>query len=111
MFQKYDGTQVDYPGLTSSVNYDYNLTNLYGASVQAVYTKIGVPALSFVIQLQCSNDGENWFDLSGKTVSISATGSILWDLGVTTYRILRVKVTATSGTMDLSLIFNGINLD
>lgn len=111
MFQKYDGTVVNYPSLATSKVYDYNLTNLYGVSLQLVYTKIGAPALSFVIDLEISNDDVNFYPLTGKSVSISGTGSILWDLGIITYSTLRVNIAATSGIMDLSLIFNGVNQD
>ncbi len=63
-----------------------------------------------VVKLQMSNDGINFTDISGKTVTISATGSVLWDLGVVTYRVLRVSETPSIGAISLTLNFNAINL-
>jgi hypothetical protein len=63
-----------------------------------------------VIKLQASNDGTHFTDVAGKTVTVGASGSILWDLGVVTYRVLRVSEAASTGAIDLILNFNAINL-
>lgn len=63
-----------------------------------------------VIKLQASNDGVNFTDISGKTVTVSATGSTLWDLGSVTYRVLRVSEAASTGAINLVLNFNAVNL-
>lgn len=63
-----------------------------------------------VVKLQASNDGVNFTDIASKTVTISGAGSILWDLGTVTYRVLRVSEAASSGAINLTLNFNAINL-
>lgn len=62
-----------------------------------------------VVKLQMSNDGTNFTDISGDTVTISAAGSVLWDLGQVTYRTLRVLETPSAGALNLTLNFNGTN--
>lgn len=62
-----------------------------------------------VVKLQMSNDGTNFTDISGDTVTISAAGSTLWDLGQVTYRTLRVLETPSAGAINLTLNFNGTN--
>ncbi len=66
--------------------------------------------LSVVVKLQCSNDGENFSDISGKTHTFTGDGSILWDLGTPFYRILRTVFTPASGEADITLTFNALNL-
>ena len=63
-----------------------------------------------IVKLQMSNDGSNFTDITGKTVTIGAAGSILWDLGVVTYKILRVTETPSSGAINLTLNFNVVNI-
>ena len=63
-----------------------------------------------VVKLQMSNDGEHFTDIAGDSVTVGASGSVLWDLGVVTFRVLRVSVAASSGAIDLTLNFNAINL-
>jgi hypothetical protein len=44
--------------------------------------------LAVVVKLQMSNDAvPTYTDISGETVTISAAGSTLWDLGQVTYRV------------------------
>lgn len=62
-----------------------------------------------VVKLQMSNDGTNFTDISGDTVTISSAGSILWDLGPITFRTLRVLETPSAGALNLTLNFNGTN--
>jgi hypothetical protein len=62
-----------------------------------------------IVKLQASNDGVHFTDISGKTVTVGASGSILWDLGSTTYRVLRVNEAANSGAINLILNFNATN--
>jgi hypothetical protein len=62
-----------------------------------------------VVKLQMSNDGVHYTDISGKTVTISAAGSVLWDLGAVTYRYLRVLETPSAGALDLDLYFVATN--
>jgi hypothetical protein len=112
-YQKVDGTVVEYVALDSGANYDYNLAytpngcGAYGLALQIVYT--GVTDITF--KLQCSNDGENFMDISGtEHANVVADGSTLYDLGTPGYKILRVVLTVNSGTADFTLVFNAVNL-
>jgi len=78
-----------------------------GTTADAALTPAALAGV--VVKLQASNDGTNFTDISGDTVTISAAGSILWDLGVVTYRVLRVSETASTGAINLTLNFNAIN--
>lgn len=66
--------------------------------------------LSQVVKLQMSIDGTNFEDISGKTVTVSSTGTKVWDLQFPCYKIIRVVVTPTTGAMTLVLNFNAINI-
>ncbi len=66
--------------------------------------------LSASIKLQCSNDGVNFMDVSGSSVSITASGNHVWDLGTPFYKILRVLITPAAGELAVVLTFNAINL-
>jgi hypothetical protein len=79
-----------------------------GTTADAALTPAALSGV--VVKLQMSNDGTNFTDISGKTVTIGAAGSILWDLGAVTYRVLRVNEAAATGALNLTLNFNAINL-
>jgi hypothetical protein len=83
--------------------------HITGAGTTADATLTPAALGSVVIKLQMSNDGTNFTDISGKTVTVSATGSVLWDLGTTTYRTLRVNEAASAGAINLVLNFNSTN--
>lgn len=68
-------------------------------------------ALSQIVKLQMSIDGTNFEDISGKTVTVSSTGTKVWDLQFPCYKYVRVVVTPTGGAMTLVVNFNAINLD
>lgn len=78
-----------------------------GTTADAMLTPASLGGV--IVKLQMSNDGINFTDISGKTVTISSPGSVLWDLGATTFRVLRVNEAANSGAIDLTLNFNSIN--
>jgi hypothetical protein len=123
-------TGTNLPTGLSATNYwviviDANTISLASSLANAVLgTKVAITAAgttadadlapaalgSVVIKLQASNDGVNFTDISGKTVTVAATGSIMWDLGNVTYRVLRVNEAASAGAIDLVLNFNAVNL-
>jgi hypothetical protein len=111
--QNVDNTVVTYTGLVANQNYTYNLTrtpstnSAHGASIQAVYSG---SSPTFVIALAASNDGINFAPISGTSVSVSAAGTTVWDLGTPNYKFVQVQETYTSGTINLTLIFNANNL-
>jgi hypothetical protein len=59
--------------------------------------------ISQVVKLQASNDGTNFSDISGKTVTVTAAGNTVWDLGAVAFKVLRVVVTPASGAMTLTV--------
>lgn len=65
--------------------------------------------LSQSVKLQCSNDGINFADIGGATVTITASGNTMFDCGSPSYKILRIVNTATSGSTTLSFAFNALN--
>ncbi len=79
-----------------------------GTTADATLTPAAVSGV--VVKLQASNDGVHFTDISGKTVTISAAGSVLWDLGMVTYRVLRVNEAASAGAINITLYFNAVNL-
>lgn len=62
-----------------------------------------------VVKLQTSNDGTNFADLGTYTVTITAAGTKMWDVGSTNYKYLRVNHAPSAGAINLTLIFNGEN--
>ena len=62
------------------------------------------------IKLQCSNDGSNWHDISGATVSVSGnTGAGMVQSVSVAFRYVRMLSTFTSGTGTLVAKFNIID--
>lgn len=78
-----------------------------GTTADAALTPASLAGV--VVKLQMSNDAVNYTDISGDTVTISAAGSSMWDLGQVTYRYLRVLETPSAGALNLTLNFNGTN--
>jgi NAD-dependent DNA ligase len=78
-----------------------------GTTADAALTPAALAGV--VVKAQMSNDGTNYTDISGDTVTISAAGSILWDLGAVTYRYLRILETPSTGALNLTLNFNAKN--
>lgn len=68
------------------------------------------PLTSAIVKLQMSNDGINFTDITGKNEVATGSGSVLWDLGHVTFRVLRVVEVPNYGAMNLILNFNGTNL-
>lgn len=114
-FQTVDQTQITYTALSDDTDYIYNLqytangSQAYGLSLQAVY--VNTDTIDSTIQLQASNNGVDFDDISGLTVDISEDGSTLWDLGTPNFHYLRVHTTFVSGSMDLTLKFHAVNGD
>jgi len=79
------------------------LTNIFGYSVQAVYT--GSPVGT--IKLQASLDRTTWNDVSNSSTAISAAGSTLWNISDVQYPYLRVVYTRDSGSGVLTVKFFG----
>jgi hypothetical protein len=85
------GTEVDITGAGTTADADLASTS----------------TLSQVVKLQSSNDGVNYMDISGKTVTVTSAGNTMWDLGQVYAKILRVVVTPTTGTITLTVTIAG----
>lgn len=85
-----------------------SLFNIYGFSIQLVYT--GSPNGAFV--LEGSNDASfdnqkntpptNWTELSGTTATIIAAGSYIYNYSLVPFNWVRVKWTFSSGSGSLN---------
>lgn len=66
-------------------------------------------SLNTTIKLQASNDGIHFTDISGDTITFTASGTIVWQLISPFYKIVRTLITPTSGVLDTTIHFNAIN--
>jgi hypothetical protein len=65
-------------------------------------------ALSSVVKLQASNDGTNWADISGATVTITTAGTVIWSIANPPYMWIKAVVTMTAGVLNLSILGNAV---
>ena len=61
-----------------------------------------------VLKLQMGNDNTNWTDISGDTVTISAAGSVCWNVVTPGYRYVNVLYTPSAGAVNLLVTINGV---
>jgi monoamine oxidase len=74
-------------------------------SAQGTGTDTYTPtAISQVAKLQQSNDGVTFFDVSGKSTTITATGNDLWIVTAPPAYYHKVVVTPTAGALTLAVI-------
>jgi hypothetical protein len=109
-FLKNDGTVVTDLAVVADKDYDYNLAshNSYGLSVQIAYTNsVGLTASA---EIHVSNDGVNFVVVPDTLVSITADGSTMWDLSNSAFKIVRVRVVVSAGSVDLQVTYNSLNL-
>ena len=66
-------------------------------AVACVYT---VTTGSYTLKLQESLDEITWFDVSGASTSVSATGTALYKVTSAVSRYYPVNIAKTSGTLD-----------
>lgn len=113
-YQNVETSTITLPSFSTTTNQDYNLSRLantnpaFGISIQATYT-FGT-ATSVILKIQASNDGVNFADVSGSSVTVTATGVTIWDAGNPNYKIIRVNIVPTGGTVAVVLIANSVNL-
>jgi hypothetical protein len=73
-------------------------------STTVTVTPLSLDAGSAGFKWQVSNDNSNWTDLSVSSITYSAAGTYIWDMGAFNYRYLRLDYTApTSGGLSLSV--------
>lgn len=75
-------------------------------TASAVHTFTSTTSTSNVLKLMAGNDGTNFEDISGKTVTISTTSgaTTVWDLGTTVrYRYVKVLFTPSAGQIAVSV--------
>lgn len=81
---------------------EVGLEHIANYSIQLVFT--GTPSGSF--KLQCSNDDSdpsNWTDISGSSQTVSAAGSVTWNVENAGYKWVRVVYTFTASTGSLTV--------
>ncbi len=72
-----------------------------GTTADAALTPALLVTTGQVIKLQQSNDGSNWFDVSGLTVTVTAAGDTLWLVTAPPTYWHRIVVTPTTGAITL----------
>lgn len=70
-------------------------------AVQCTYV---VTTGSFTLQLQESNDGVSWADVSGGSQAVTATGNAMIKVADAVSLFYRVNIVRTSGTLDSLII-------
>lgn len=102
---------------SSTIKVADSLANaLAGVAVPLVDAGVGdqtatATGLSTVITLQRSNDGVNYRNADPPhSLTASESSTDLWDLGVVTYKFVRVLIVPTAGVANITLTFNAVNL-
>lgn len=72
-----------------------------GTTSDATLTPATLATTGFVVKLQQSNDGTNFFDVSGDTVTITAAGDTLWTVTNPPALWHQVVVTPTTGALTI----------
>jgi hypothetical protein len=113
-FQNVETSTFTIPTFSTTTTHDYNLGRLensnpaYGLALQATVT-FGT-ASTAVLKLQASNDGVNFADVPGSSITLSASGSTIWDAGNPNYKFLRVSFAPSGGSISAVLVLNAVNL-
>lgn len=113
---RFDNTLIISAGDASLTNTSSPVTleSIYGYAIQAVFT--GLPTGSLKLQGSCDpgkltnnaygTDVNNWNDISGTTVAISAAGNTLYNMDAQFYKWVRIVYTPSGGTGTLNVRFN-----
>lgn len=86
---------------TDVVSESIDVSNIYGLSVQAISTG----TLSGTVEIEVSNDGENFFALGSPTVTISNATNAGAQLTDMFYKFVRLRYSATSGSTNTLKVF------
>lgn len=78
-----------------------------GTTADATLTPITLATTGQVLKLQESNDGVTFFDVSGLTVTITASGNTLWQITQPATAYHKFVLTPTTGAIDLDVIVCG----
>jgi hypothetical protein len=108
--------------MNANTNSDpYNLQQIYGFSIQAVYT--GTPTGTIKLQASCdpatsynsttnvtgSNKPTNWTDIANSSQSLSAAGSYIWNIPDAMYSWVRLVYTDGSSGSSTAVLNATIN--
>lgn len=113
------------PLMTSTNYYVIRLTaNTFSLASSLIHANAGTPitlsdagtgnqtvtptSLSFTFKIQAGNDGINWVDIPGTTVTISSAGNSLINIDPVDYDQINIVATATSGVLSLTVLANAI---
>lgn len=81
------------------------VTNQYLIALQTSWSNGASPAME--VNFEASLDKQNWVELSSPSTTISGvSGSDIIQLTEFAYKYLRATVTVTSGSADISVVFN-----
>ena len=89
--------------MTSNQSATQQLDQIFGYSVQAVYT--GSP--TGTLKLQASNDNTSYVDIADSSNSITGAGETMWNVTSANYAYVKVVYTASSGSGSLTVKFFG----
>lgn len=89
--------------------WDVNCDELRFLSIQANTTEVSVP-FQTTMAIKASNDGSNFVDVDGTTVSLSGTTTQLWSIADPTFKYARVSYTPVSGSGQLAIFPYGKGL-
>lgn len=87
-------------GAADKTSNAYDLINLYRFAIQATLTGSNLVG---TLKLQASLDNSTWIDVSGSSVSITASADQLWDVTAAGYRYVRAVWTYTSGAGNMTI--------
>ena len=92
-----ESTLANAASVVATTNYPFQAKHYKPVAVQAVWT---ATTATMTLTLQYSCDNATWADFTTATNISDASGSVMWDIGVTKDApYWRVLVTRTSGTL------------
>lgn len=95
-------TTIDSAQQSSSVN----IANIDNYAIQVIVSAVNSPS-GITVTLQASNDDTNWIDVDNTETTISATGSVMYDVADPGYKYVRLDFARTSGDITASAILTG----
>lgn len=86
---------------TDVVSESVDVSNVYGMSIQAIATG----TIAGDVEIEVSNDGENFFALTSPTVAVSNTTNAGAQLVDMFFKFVRLRYSATSGSTNTLKVY------